>query len=168
MGPSGLTVTQFSGLEDGYLLAFAGGGGALARATRVIRSLDPWQRRWLMQERAWWIADDAISLLARRIPEIGEALDRWIERPITIEEVLRWERLQTAPRPARPIYVPADVADAYASLGLAPGAPAAAVSTARRTLARRHHPDAGGQHRVMAAINGAADTVMAWLARHPS
>jgi hypothetical protein len=171
MGPTGLgglTITHFSGLEDGYLLAFAASDGALARITRIIRGLDPWQRRWLVQERAWWIADDAIRLLAMRIPEVAEALACWINRPITIEEVLRWERLHTAPRPPRPIYVPAAVAAAYVSLGLAPGATAQAVSSARRALARRHHPDAGGQHAVMASINDAADTVMAWLARHPS
>ncbi len=167
MGPGSLTVTQFSGLEDGYLLSFAASGAALVHANRVIRTLDPWQRRWLAQERVWWIADDAINLVARRIPEVAEALGRWLARPITIEELLRWERLRTAPRPARPIYVPPDVAAAYVSLGLAPGAPAPAVTSARRTLARRHHPDAGGEHTVMAAINDAADTAMAWLARHP-
>jgi hypothetical protein len=168
MGPEGLTITQFSGLEDGYLLSFAGSGAALLRANRVIRGLDPWQRRWLVQEHAWWIADDGISLVARRIPEVAEALGRWIDRPITVEEVLRWERLRTAPRPVRPIYVPPDVAAAYVSLGLAPGAPVEAVTSARRSLARRHHPDAGGRTADMAAINDAADTAIAWLACHPT
>jgi len=40
------------------------------------------------------------------------------------------------------------------------------VAAARRALARRAHPDAGGRHESMVAINAATDLVLSWLNRH--
>ena len=156
MDDAAIYVAGFAALGDGYLIAFAGSRRALYEAARVVRSLDPWQRSRVAQGRAWWIAEDAINLLARRIPSVGEAFARWRERPPGAGDGLgEWWR---------GMLLPGEVAAAYAALGLPPGAPAEAVKAARRRLARRYHPDTGGEHAAMAAVNAAADTVAAWLA----
>ncbi len=61
----------------------------------------------------------------------------------------------------------ADAADAFALLGLAPNATAAEVRAARRELARRHHPDQGGDAEVMRAVNEAADRALTHLEESP-
>jgi hypothetical protein len=165
-------ITLFEAVEDGYLLAFAAGESVFSAAMKAVVALDPWQRRWLPAERAWWIADDAISLLARRLPAVAEALDRWRAQPFDFAAYVAdlAERLAggsgaSSRRLRRPIYLPADVAIAYGKLRLAPGASAEEVRAARRSLARAHHPDAGGAHDAMVAINAAADTALRWLQR---
>jgi hypothetical protein len=56
------------------------------------------------------------------------------------------------------------LADAYATLWLKSGAPEPVVKAAYRALAQRYHPDAGGDGRIMARINGAYATIRAHLA----
>lgn len=164
MSADDVVVTRFEGVEDGYLVTFAASRTVLNAALHAIVALDPWQRRWIQQEQAWWIADNAITLLARRLPAVGAALAAWQARPIDILESLGAYGWATARR--RSVYVPREVAAAYGRLGLEPGAPAVEVAAARRTLARRAHPDAGGRHESMVAINAATDLVLTWLNRH--
>lgn len=57
--------------------------------------------------------------------------------------------------------------DHWERLGLRPGASAAEVHAARRQLAKRAHPDAGGTAAEMQAINAAAAAALADLARRP-
>lgn len=150
-------VVGFAALDEGYLIAFAGSRRALYEVARLVRGLDPWQRSRVAQGRAWWIAEDAINLLARRIPAVAEAFSRWRERPLgSGDGVGDWWR---------GLLLPGEVAAAYAALELPAGAPAEAVKAAHRRLARRHHPDKGGKHEAMVAVNAAADTVATWLAR---
>ena len=168
MATENLHVLWFEGLEEGYLVALAGEYEAIRGATRVIGALDMWQRCWLPDECAWWISDDAISLVARRVPEIEAAFQQWRERPEPMPGEQSSHSSYRARRHSgirsRIGIVPPKVASAYHVLELAPGAPAEQVTAARRRLARRHHPDAGGAHATMAAVNAAADLVMAWLA----
>lgn len=165
-----MKITLFEPVEDGYLFAFVAGSVSLAAAIRAIVALDPWQRRWLPAERAWWIADDAITLLARRLPALAELLCQWHEqsqRPPDIAAAVAAAESASKPSPRRMVvYVPPAVAAAYRHLELAPGAPAEQVAVARRILARRHHPDTGGAHASMVAVNMAADTVLRWLQQH--
>jgi len=49
---------------------------------------------------------------------------------------------------------------AYLTLHLQPGAPVLLIEAARRTLARLHHPDAGGDTATMQRINAAADLLL--------
>jgi len=161
-----LHVLWFEGLEEGYLVALAGEFEAIRGATRVIGALDMWQRCWLPEECAWWISDDAISLVARRIPEVDAAFQQWRERPEPTpgEQDHAYRTRQFSGIRLRIGIVPPKVASAYHVLGLAPGAPLEQLTSARRKLARQHHPDTGGSHATMAAVNAAADTVAAWLA----
>lgn len=157
MDDPGILVAGFEAFGEGYLIAFAGSHRALYEAARVVRGLDPWQRSRVAQGRVWWIAEDAISLLARRLPAVATAFARWRERPIG--DIYGTGELW------RSLSMPAEVVAAYAALELQAGASAAAVKAARRRLALRHHPDAGGEHAAMAAVNAAADIVTTWLAR---
>ncbi|HEU5439164.1 MAG TPA: hypothetical protein VFU88_07720 [Ktedonobacterales bacterium] len=178
MGGFDPVVTYFEQLPDGYLVAFGGDPAAIRAARRVVLGLDHWQRAWVVEEAAWWISDEAIRLLGRRLPVVAEALDRWHARTETLDDLLRrharWERWEQR-RPHRfvpnsssasagPGVLPPAVAAAYRALDLAPGASVDEVRAARRRLARRHHPDTGGEHARMAAVNAAADTIFAWLA----
>lgn len=62
----------------------------------------------------------------------------------------------------------AEAADAFALLGLPPDATAAEVRAARRELARRHHPDQGGDAEMMRAVNEAADRALTHVAAPPA
>jgi hypothetical protein len=54
--------------------------------------------------------------------------------------------------------------DEFAVLGLGEDATAADVQAARRDLARRHHPDQGGDADLMRAVNAAADAALRSIA----
>lgn len=167
MSETGLRIRMFRAVADGYLLAFAAEGAgretmaAEKEAALAIAALNPWQRRWLLQERAWWIADDAITLLARRLPALSELLEQWLRRPVDADSSA-WSYL-TGNGACSASLMPPAVAEAYCRLGLAPGAPDWQVVAARRQLALRHHPDRGGEPDRMTAINSATDTVREWL-----
>lgn len=165
MTAENLHVLWFEGLEEGYLVALAGEHEAIRGATRVIGALDMWQRCWLPEECAWWISDDAISLVARRIPEVEAAFQQWRERPEPTpgEQDYTYRARRYSGIRSRIGIVPPNVASAYHTLELSPGAPLEQVTAARRRLARQHHPDTGGSHATMAAVNAAADTVTDWL-----
>src|SRR5512146_60196 len=162
-GATDLRVLLFEAVEDGFLVAFAGSEGIFSPAARAIIGLDPWQRRWIAQERLWWISQDAISRLARRVPALAEALEQWHQRTPRIEDDVNSFYANIRPRAHRRVFIPHDIVAAYRVLNLSPGAPAEAVTTARRTLARQYHPDAGGGHVMMVSINLAADSILRWL-----
>ncbi|HEV7128182.1 MAG TPA: hypothetical protein VGN32_12150 [Ktedonobacterales bacterium] len=165
MATDALYITWFEAVEEGYLLAFAASDGRIGATVRwAMRALNPWQRRWIADEQAWWVSEDAISLLARRLPAVHAALEQWRAQP---DDLSDWIASGTwsPPRRRRMRCVPPTVATAYRQLGLAPGADAEQVAAARRGLARRYHPDTGGQHAAMVAINTASDTVTGWLSR---
>ena len=156
-------VLLFEAVEDGFLIAFAGGESIFGPAMRAIVGLDPWQRRWIAEERIWWVSQDAISRLARRIPPVAEALEQWHQRSPRIEDDVTSFYASIRPRTYRRVFIPRDIESAYHVLNLPPGAPAADVTVARRTLARQYHPDAGGGHAMMVSINLAADSILRWL-----
>jgi hypothetical protein len=58
--------------------------------------------------------------------------------------------------------------DALARLGLPPDAGADDIRAARRTLAKSHHPDLGGDAEEMQAVNEAADAALQRLTRSES
>jgi DnaJ-class molecular chaperone len=95
---------------------------------------------------------------------VHAALEQWRAQP---DDLADWiaSGAWAMPRRRRLRCVPPAVAMAYRQLGLAPGASPEQVIAARRHLARRHHPDTGGQHAAMVAINTATDTVTGWLSR---
>lgn len=158
-----LRILLFEAVEDGFLISFTGGDGAISPAVRAFVGLDPWQRRWIAQERIWWVSQDAISRLARRIPALADALEQWHQRTPTIDDAVNSFYANIRPRVRRHVYIPRDIQAAYRVLNLPPGAPEEDVAVARRLLARQYHPDAGGGHAMMVSINLAADSILRWL-----
>ncbi len=169
MSETGLRILMFKAVADGYLLTFAAedhrseAAAAEKAAAAAIAALNPWQRRWLLQERAWWIADDAITLLARRLPALSELLDQWLHRPPDAASYYADSELGSSL--AGSYWFPPAIVVAYNKLGLPPGATEKQVLAARRQLARRHHPDSGGDLASMRAINSATDAILEWLRR---
>ncbi|MGO8946191.1 MAG: hypothetical protein ACLQUY_00715 [Ktedonobacterales bacterium] len=167
MAETGLRILMFKAVSDGYLLAFAAEGPRSEasvvekEAAQAIAALNPWHRRWLLQEHAWWIADEAITLLARRLPVLSELLDQWLRRPPDAANFSLGGGSGSGTY--RAWWVPPRVAEAYNQLGLPSGTPEKQVLAARRELARKHHPDTGGELASMRAINSATDTVLEWL-----
>ncbi len=99
---------------------------------------------YLPEERAW-------SLPREHMRRLEAWLAMWLD-----QEAVAWER------PTRPAPVQAlALAPAYRVLYLVEGAPIELVEAARRVLAKRYHPDAGGDEETMRAINAAADLLLA-------
>lgn len=163
--PATPPLTVFAPVEDGYIVGFANDGRPVGQVLRAIAGLDPWQRARLPHELSWWVSDDAITRLARRLPDVASALDEW--RRYTASSPIAGFSINSGSTASNWRYVPADIAAAYLRLGLTPGAPREQVVARRRALTRAHHPDVGGEHTVMVAINATTDTVLAWLAREP-
>ena len=163
MSASGPVLTVFEPLEGGYLVAFGAERQALSEAATAVAALDPWQRCWIAEERVWWIADDAITRLARRLPALADALAAWHRRPLDVSDYLSPGGPWAAWSRPRSRFIPPHVRAACDRLGLARNATPEQVQAARRRLARSYHPDAGGADDDMAQINAAADTVMDWL-----
>lgn len=171
--PATAPLTVFAPVEDGYIVGFASDGRPIGQVLRAIAELDPWQRARLSHERCWWVSDDAITRLAKHLPDVADALEQWRRFAVggpstsafTYGSGAAGSFYDAGPATSWR-YVPADVAAAYLRLGLAPGTPRDRVVAQRRTLARANHPDVGGDHTAMVAINAATDTVLAWLDRN--
>ncbi len=104
-------------------------------------------------ERAWVVP-----------PAYADRLTRWMGRYFPPGAVV-WEGVYNtgpggADRAGRRPTTPPQLASAYQALYLAPGAPVELVEAARRVLARRYHPDAGGSDDAMKQINAAADLLL--------
>jgi hypothetical protein len=175
---SSLRITRWTPLDDGdaYLLAFVAQGVDFPRAVASIKLLDVWERAWLPEHKAWWIAGSAVTRLAILLPELGDLLvsqgrARQQHAPDHDEaegaggagQKSHKQRRRRRAAAGTPPLVPATVSDAYHELWLREGAPSELVLAARRVLARSAHPDAGGEHHAMVAINNAADVCLTWL-----
>lgn len=160
--PLRVRITRFElagQLEDeseGFLLAFAAATPAdFMEALRAVRSLPPWQRVWMPMAQVWWVHEDGLSMLARSMPELrdrirAEAHDRvWRMVP---PGTMQWG-WQLAPRHIR---------DAFTALALRCDASPDDVKTAYRALAKRTHPDKGGSHAAMLALNAAYACALDW------
>ena len=128
MSETGLRILMFKAVANGYLLTFAAEGprseaaAAEKEAAEAIAALNPWQRRWLRHERVWWIADDAITLLARRLPALSELLDEWLHRsPDAASYYADWSGSELGGGVSDTPWFPPAVIAAYNKLGLPPG-----------------------------------------------
>lgn len=167
---AGIRITRFEPLGDGesFLIAFvAANRHAFAAAVSAVRSLPPWQRAWIPEERIWWISVDALTLLARSIPELKPHIEYMAHRPPDIGEAMgAYSRLSL--RRSRVSLVPPEIRAAFHALALPPDAPASAVRAAFRHLAKTTHPDVGGDQHAMIALNASYATALAWAERSPA
>lgn len=164
---AGIRVTRFEPLGDGesYLLGFAAATRpAFTAAVSALRSLPPWQRAWIPEEGIWWISVDALTLLARSIPELKPHIEYMAHRPPDIAEAMG-AYVRPSLRRSRISLVPPGVRAAFHVLALPPDAPASAVRAAFRHLAKTTHPDVGGTQTAMVALHAAYTTALAWAER---
>jgi hypothetical protein len=147
---------QLADESEGYYLAFAAASpAAFAEALRAVRSLPPWQRAWLPLAQVWWIHEDGLTMLARRLPELQSLLWR---------TAFDRARGTSAAQTQRLLYnlAPRHVRDAFALLSLRCDASADEVKAAYRVQAKRAHPDTGGSHAAMLALNAAYAYALGW------
>jgi len=132
--------------EAGSRLLVRWGGAGFDEIKADFRRRFPRHRDavYLPEQRAW-------SIPREHMRRLEAWLALWFD-----EDAVAWER------PTRPAPAPAlALASSYRVLHLQETAPRELVEAARRTLARLHHPDAGGTDEAMAAINAAADLLLA-------
>ncbi len=129
--------------EAGNRLLVRWGGAGFDELKADFRRRFPRHRDavYLPEERAW-------SLPREHMRRLEAWLALWFD-----QEAVAWER------PTRPAPAPA-LGPAYRVLYLVEGAPPELVEAARRVLAKRYHPDAGGDEETMRAINAAADLLL--------
>lgn len=117
----------FPALDGGYWLETPYNPSYVAD---LKTTLPTFARRWEPDLKLWWVAPEFITLA---------------------EQVLARHYEVASP----PTATNNGNADAYKTLWLRPGAPQELVRSAYRTLAKLHHPDAGGDTRQMQRINAA-------------
>ena len=153
--PAGQLVDE----SEGYLLAFAAASPSdFAEALHAVRSLPPWQRIWLPMAQVWWVHEDGLSMLARRIPDLWMRIKQEVEeRPkrLSTPQTVQWA-WQLAPRYVR---------DAFTALSLRCDASPEEVKAAYRVQAKKVHPDKGGSHGAMLALNAAYACALDWSIR---
>ncbi|MGZ3715493.1 MAG: hypothetical protein ACXVA4_08740, partial [Ktedonobacterales bacterium] len=125
------------------------------------------QRAWIPEEGIWWISVDALTLLARSIPELKPHIEYMAHRPPDIAEAMG-AYVRPTLRRSRISLVPPEVRAAFQALALPPDAPASAVRAAFRHLAKTTHPDVGGNQNAMVALHAAYTTALAWAERSPA
>src|SRR5579884_1844346 len=147
---------QLEDESEGYLLSFAAASPVdFAEALHAVRSLPPWQRVWLPMAQVWWVHEDGLSMLARRIPDLWARIRQEVqERPtrLSTPQTVQWA-WQLAPRHVR---------DAFTALALRCDASPEEVKAAYRAHAKRVHPDKGGSHAAMLALNAAYGCALDW------
>lgn len=115
---------------------------------------------WLPDYRVWFVERPAWPAVLHGLESYGHGVD-WIARP---DDVPHYPEVEPAPAPPPPPpptahAIPACLAAVrtayphHAALGLLPDAEALVIQAAYRALAQRWHPDHGGDHARMTAVN---------------
>jgi hypothetical protein len=121
----------------------------------LVRGLPLWTREYNRDQKCWWISDEVVSELARKVPELAAHLG--LPHGGQQQEQQQGEQKQPIP------LVPAKVAAAFQELTLTDRAPDELVAAARKVYACLLHSDrAGGDHALMVAKNNAADIIEGW------
>jgi hypothetical protein len=114
-------------------------------------------RRWNPKEKAWWLNEEGLRQLAKRVYCVGYALAGWDKSFADVSAGRAKEQAEHMR-----FTLPKTSAEAFAALGLHVGAPMPQVLHARRFLARSEHPDVGGTTRAMQRLNVAVDLCDCW------
>ncbi len=132
--------------EAGSRLLVRWGGAGFDEIKADFRQRFPRHRDavYLPEQRAW-------SVPREHMRRLEAWLALWFD-----DDAIAWER--SSPPPTRATAA-APLAPAYAALCLTEAAPAELVEAAHRILAKRHHPDHGGDHETMVALNRAIDVI---------
>lgn len=164
---AGVTITRLEpGGGDGYLLAFKCGiKPRFYSAVAAVKRLPAAWRQYDGDEQAWWIYGAGLREIAEREhwPELAAALAEIDGAEAQRERV--HARRRSSKAPADPLVPPA-TRQAFDVLYLQPSAPPDVVQAVYRVLARSAHPDAGGDHERMKAINLAYERARAFAEQH--
>jgi hypothetical protein len=128
---------------------------------RSFKSRVDWRgRRFDPQDKVWYLTRAAGDDLRLWLLAHFEAVQRRLVG-LELDDLLDDEASQTPPPPPPPPRSPPGrgPASPYDVLWLRPGAPPELVRAAYRALAQLHHPDRGGDHETMVAINRAFDAL---------
>jgi hypothetical protein len=157
MSPASPRITRCERLADGWwVLAFACPDAArFNNICDMLKATIPLgERAWDPARRAWLIAEEEQLLRLRHVlPGLEAAVAQ-------AAHASQREHTGCTPPP------PAEhdgLTDAYAALCLTRRAPPELVTAAYRVLAKRYHPDGGGRHELMVALNASHERVMAAL-----
>jgi DnaJ domain len=98
------------------------------------------QRRWVPDDKKWWFQSDVIAT-------VEYLCDRYYGSYVHVGRAGKEEKSHQNTR------TPNAQPDAYATLHLLPSAPSEVVTAAYRALAKKFHPDHGGDDERMKQIN---------------
>jgi len=150
----------------GPWLIFGGGGLLLLLALGWLTRTAPNTVRSVLIGAIWLslAAIGVVLLLTGRVAGLAAlifGLSPWLARLLRLPQL--WRLLREGPPRAAPP-PPAEGAmsrtQAYAILGLAPGATPAQIRDAHRRLIRANHPDRGGSTWIAAQLNQARDLLL--------
>lgn len=85
---------------------------------------------------------------------------RWDETLHWFGERVRWGEAETARQQNMPLSIPIGYHQAFALLDLPESSPAKQIQQRFHQLALKHHPDIGGSHQVMVALNRAYELAL--------
>jgi hypothetical protein len=135
-----ICISRLEHASTGYLFAWrADSPDEWQRMLAAVRNLPRGTRRYHEDVKAWWIAGDVR----------GDIID-----------II--ERLNQSGNTGIRAIIPPDVAQAFHTLHVAMDAPQEVITAAYRVLSKRYHPDTGGSHASMVALNAAYDKALSW------
>jgi hypothetical protein len=136
----------------GVMLRFKGDRLDFEEMVWRIKALHTRERQWMSEafERrgGWWLSHMAFK-------KVGPLFKNYVEMRRRIES-------ETASSASSPCSIPPQVERAFAVLHLRTTAPSWVVQAVYCVLAKRAHPDAGGSHEAMKAVNLAYEQALAW------
>jgi len=101
-------------------------------------------REWSPEKKTWYISQEYdVVLIDIIVSRGGRVLDK---RPVTVGAVV----------------IPGPLQDACTLLCVSPDAPISVAEAALKALAKRHHPDVGGDTEMMQRLNNALATFKAF------
>lgn len=124
---------------------------------------------------AWYIEELALTRIGHLFSNYS-LLRWWAEEAERLRaqaaqaeaERQRREAEQRQRQQAMPLRLPTTYQQAFALLGLPVSASRRRIQRAYRQLAQQHHPDHGGSHQGMVALNAAYQLALAHVQAHPA
>lgn len=116
-----------------------------------IKARVPWNgREWIPDEKAWWIDNSYLPLIAALFGNYTAMRQRSANTPSAFDSTA----------------IPDKVRLAFAVIHLLPDAPPEVVKAAYRACAALHHPDRGGDTGLMKQINLGYELAYQWAVQH--
>lgn len=138
----------------GVIVRFRGDRADFEQVVWRIKTLSTHERQWIPEafERrgGWWLSQRAFEKLGPLFRNYRQVR----------------ARLEVEGKPAQAPAIPPEVDHAFQVLHLRTTAPPWVVQAVYRVLAKRAHPDAGGSHEAMKAVNLAYEQALAWAEQH--